>query len=294
MIHKEPYWEDLLDDIKSHAYRSIYVVGNTDCGKTTLCRFLVQELVKEEKIGLIDCDPGQSNLGLPTTLNAGIFDTPDDIPAYTFGRFLGVTTPQRKQIHCLLAIQKLYEKTRKQDVGITILDSSGYSMGSSAVEFQAVIIEAVKPDLVVLVEREHELDDLARHLSFFKGMDIKRIPVSQHVKPRSMPLRREYRESKFREYFQNCDLKVVDISNMMLCGYLPERFTVQSVRGRLIAFLDGEKFIVRVAVARSIYDNDRICVCLVPDFDEKEAAFLHIGELFLDPELKEDHSRQTN
>ena len=295
MIQKEPFWDDLLNDIKSQAYQTVYVVGNTDCGKTFLCRYLAQQMLSEKKVALIDCDPGQSNLGLPTTLNAGIFTQPEmENPEQIFSRFIGVTTPSQKKLHCLLAVQRLKEKMQQMGSEFTIFDSSGYSSGTDAVEFQAILIEAIQPDLVIMVEHENELDLLARHITKLNGVEIRRLPVSQHVTPRSMPIRREYREKKFRQYFQNSDLKVVDISNMLLCGSLPERFTVQTVRGRLIAFLDSEKFVIRVAVARSIYDNDQICVCLVPDFNARDAAFLQIGDLFLDPELKEDHSRQAS
>jgi len=294
MIEKELFWDDLLNAIDTHAYRTIYVVGNTDCGKTTLCRYLVQQMVPQKTVGYVDCDPGQSNLGLPTTLNAGLFTSPEQqAPGQIFSRFIGVTSPRQKKLQCLLAVQRLTEKMKQLGSEFTIIDSSGYASGADAVEFHAVLIESLQPDLVVIVEHENELERLAQYISKLNGIALKRLPVSSHVKPRSMPIRREYRETKFREYFQNSDLKVVDISNMMLCGSLPERFTVQTVRGRLIAFLDSEKFVVKVGVARSIYDNDQICVCLVPEFDQDQASFLQIGDLFLDPELKEDHSKQA-
>ena len=294
MINKEPFWDDLLNDIKSHPYHTVYVVGNTDCGKTTLSRFLVQELAQIEKVAWIDCDPGQSNLGLPTTLNAGIYDASLSSPQHVFSRFIGVTTPQRKPLLSLLSIVRLHARVVEQVAKFTIMDSSGYSAGPAAVEFQAAIIEAIKPDLVILVEREQELEALNQHVGRLGGIELKRIPVSQYVTPRSMPIRKEYRENKFREYFQNSDLQVVDISNLTLCGSLPERYTVQNVRGRIIAFLDNEKFIVSLAIARSIYDNDQICVCLVPQFDVEKASFLHLGEIFLDAELREDHSKQVS
>ncbi len=292
MIIKEPFWNDLLSDLKSHDYHSVYIVGNTDCGKTSLSHFLVQTLSAETKVGMIDCDPGQSNLGLPTTLNAAVFSSQGMNPENIFTRFIGTTSPAQKKPHSLLAIKRLKEKVEQQGCTFTIIDSSGYSTGPDAIEFQAMIIEAILPDLVVLVEREKELEQLAQHIGRLHGISLHRLPVSEHVKPRSMPIRREYRENKFREYFQNSDLKVVDISQILLCGSIPERFTVQTIRGRLIAFLNNEKFVERVAIARSIYDNDQICVCLVPEFDPAKAAFLQIGDLFLNPELKEDHSRQ--
>ncbi len=294
MIEKELFWDDLINAIDTNAYQTIYVVGNTDCGKTTLCRYLVQQMVPQKTVGYVDCDPGQSNLGLPTTLNAGLFTSPEQqVPEQIFSRFIGVTSPQQKKLQCLLAVQRLTEKMKQLGSEFTIIDSSGYASGADAVEFQAVLIESLQPDLVVIVEHENELERLAQYIGKLNGIAVKRLPVSSNVKPRSMPIRREYRETKFREYFQHSDLKVVDISNMMLCGSLPERFTVQTVRGRLIAFLDSEKFVVKVGVARSIYDNDQICVCLVPEFDQDQASFLQIGDLFLDPELKEDHSKQA-
>jgi len=287
-MYVESTWNQISEELKKGNFKRVYVMGNTDCGKTTLCQYLIRELSKEKTSALIDCDPGQSTLGLPTTLNAALFYPEDEKPAKIISRFIGDTSPHRKLMQALLSVHRLLDKVNEECEAV-VIDSSGYSSGNSAAEFQAAMIELIQPDAVVLIEREQELEPFASQIECFKNITIRRILVSEHVKARSMPMRKEYREEKYRDYFKEAKLQVVDISPMSLCGSVPVRFTVQSVRGRLIAFCDHEKFLIKLAVARSLYENDKICVCLVPEFDSKEAAFLQFGDLFLTNDFKEEH-----
>ncbi len=289
MMYVEPIWEELFQELASESSKRIYVVGNTDCGKTTFCRYLTQQLAARAPTALIDCDPGQSMLGLPTTLNTAIFTTSSPEPQEIFTRFIGDITPQRKGMYTLLAANALLKRTVERNAQFQIIDSSGYSAGPAAVEFQTAMIELLQPDLVIVFEREEELQPLVDQVERFGNIDVRRFPVTIHVKPRSMPMRREYREEKFASYFKGAELQVLDISSLVLCGSIPERFTVQSVRGRLVAFLDSEKFVLRLGLTRSIYDNDQICVCMVSDLDLEKVSFLQIGDLFLNNEFKEEH-----
>ncbi|MFO8084520.1 MAG: Clp1/GlmU family protein [Desulfobacterales bacterium] len=54
---------------------TIMVLGETDTGKSTFCRWLVDRLAERCLTAWLDCDIGQSSLGAPSTMNLGIAET---------------------------------------------------------------------------------------------------------------------------------------------------------------------------------------------------------------------------
>ncbi len=291
MIHVEPSWNTLKDKIVNMDVQKIYLVGGPDSGKSTLAAFLVRELSQQADVGLVDCDPGQSSLGLPTTVNAGIFTRGASTPQQIFSRFVGDTSPQRRQAAILLALHRLAQKLTEASVPTMVFDSSGYALGCSATEFQATVIELLRPDMVVFLSRGEELESLEKQVRAMSIPFVEVLSVSNAVHYRSMPVRKEIRESKYQAYFKQAGVRVIDVKDMVLCGSLPERFTVQTVRGRILAFCDRQKFVIALGVARSVYESDQICICLVPEFDSTQAAFVHFGDVFLTPQFREELSQ---
>ncbi len=291
----EPSWNALVDRLKGMAAKRIYVTGEPDSGKTTLARFLCETFSVLKPTAFIDCDPGQSALHLPTTLSAGFYAQGSKEPQTVVSRFVGDISPQRKQTTILLSLYRLAEKMSDAGAECMIFDSSGFVKGAAGLEFQTAVIEMLHPDVVILLNHNDETDPLELVLQKFGSFVIEKIPVSQAIRPRSMPLRREKRENKYREYFQKSEIKVLDVNHLALCGSLPERFTVQNMRGRLLAFCDKEKFVIAMGIARSFYGNDKICICQIPDFDLANAAFLHFGDIFVNAQFKEElpGKRQT-
>ena len=288
-MYVEPSWNSLVEHLKSMEAKRIYVAGGADSGKTTLAQFLVRTFSVLMPTAFIDCDPGQSTLGLPTTLNAGFYPTGSKEPETVLSRFIGNISPHGHHAAILLALNRLIEKMKEKNAECMIFDSSGYSIGQPAVEYQTTVIEMVQPDVVILLENDQELEPLNTVLLKFKNIVIEKLPVSQAISPRSTAARREKRELKYQTYFKDSDIQVIDVKDFALCGSLPERFTVQSMRGRLLAFCDDERFVIALGIARSFYKMDNICICQTPEFDHSKVAFLHFGDIFISPEFKEKH-----
>ncbi len=290
MMYVEPSWMKLVEKLKSKEAKRIYVVGGSDSGKNLLSDFLVKTFSKEMPTGLIDCDPDQSLLGLPTTINAGFYSVGESEPSEIFTRFIGDTSLQRRPASVLLSIYRLVRKMDEKMANSVIFDSSGFVAGNSAVEFQASLIELLEPDVVVMLARADELKPLERQILQMGICGIEKLQVLSSERFRSMPVRKQLREEKYRSYFKDTAIKVLDIKNTVLCGSLPERFTVQSMRGRIIAFCDHQKFVIALGISRSLYETDQICICLAPEFDFSKISFLHFGNVFLSSEFKEGHS----
>ena len=64
----------------SNPQQVVLVIGATDVGKSTFCRFLVDSAVDRGlKTVFVDTDVGQSQIGPPTTIGMKSFD-PESIP----------------------------------------------------------------------------------------------------------------------------------------------------------------------------------------------------------------------
>jgi polynucleotide 5'-kinase involved in rRNA processing len=69
-------WQHLADDLVRSAWRRVVVLGASDRGKSTFCRFLAQQLaLADVGMSLLDADPGQKMLGPPACVTAGYFNT---------------------------------------------------------------------------------------------------------------------------------------------------------------------------------------------------------------------------
>jgi polynucleotide 5'-kinase involved in rRNA processing len=76
---------------------TVMVIGRSDTGKTTLARYLFHQLCRHYgKVGFLDCDVGQSTLGLPTTMTLALSATAEEsnFPARgeAFSYFIGSTS----------------------------------------------------------------------------------------------------------------------------------------------------------------------------------------------------------
>ena len=69
-----PYWDNLVEAIKAKQKELnrapvVLFIGDVDTGKTTLITYILNKLVKQGlKVGIIDADIGQSDVGPPTTI----------------------------------------------------------------------------------------------------------------------------------------------------------------------------------------------------------------------------------
>ena len=70
-------WENLARKVVQ-PQQIVLVIGATDVGKSTFCRFLIERGVTSKlKVGFVDADVGQSQIGPPTTIGLKIFSSND-------------------------------------------------------------------------------------------------------------------------------------------------------------------------------------------------------------------------
>src|SRR6267378_6827691 len=71
-----PAWSEAADIVKRQ--RGICVViGEVDSGKSSLCTFLANKCLENaERVGMVDADVGQADIGPPTTISSAKVEAP--------------------------------------------------------------------------------------------------------------------------------------------------------------------------------------------------------------------------
>jgi len=251
---KEKWKEQLLTIRKDSRKKLIYVLGKVDTGKTTLCKYLIEQLKNNPNNSYIDCDPGQSFIGPPGTTGLKNFkeNKEEEILFFT-----GSTSPVGHLLQTICGVKRLSETAKLSGGKNIVVDSSGFVLGDIAREFQYQLINLLSPDYIIALQEKDELKNL---LNGFKNSDIIRvikIKPSKHVKKRDLEKRKKYREGKFKDYFMNSKMRKVSYKNIGLQGRKPNLNRPEEYMNRLIAINDRKNFVITLGILRSIDENSK-------------------------------------
>jgi polynucleotide 5'-hydroxyl-kinase GRC3/NOL9 len=198
-ISPAPEWEGLFEKLRQQRGAAL-LIGATDSGKSTLAKYLVEELVRESiRVSIVDADVGQSTLGLPGTISMKVFSNERDIENFRFEKmtFVGSTNPVKKISMLIDGSKDMVDFCRKKSE-IIIVDTTGLISGETGRALKIGKIKAIKPEHIIAVQRNDELEHI---LNLIEGVSIHRIKASIHAKCRDRENRIHYRKKKFLDYF---------------------------------------------------------------------------------------------
>jgi len=291
MINIDEKWQHLLDKLKDEAARKIiYVIGSNDSGKSTFCRFLADNLSKDFRAAYtayIDCDPGQSVIGPPTTIGLEKLFQSQNENQNRYLYFVGSTTPKGHLLQSLAGIKKLTEKAVALGSQKIILDSCGFVLDQPAREFQFRVIDLIQPDYLIVL---HRLNEDFRWVSNFRRhpkIKVYRLAISQSIIPRTPPDRRVYREEKFKKYFENAESQELILKGIGFFGRIPNLRNPDKYRQLLIALCDAENFVMTLGIVQAIDLANKTLLVYAPKFNHTTVVFLHFGSIYLNSEGKE-------
>ncbi len=275
MIRIGEGWEDLAAALGEGATpERVYVVGPTDSGKTTLCRYLVEQAFAHAQTAYVDCDTGQSRIGPPTTEGMVLSSGP------TYIRFVGSTSPGGHFIQTLTAAKRLVEKAAV--ARITFIDSPGLVAGRVGAEFQFHMIDLLRPTRIVALQRGRELERLLANFARSPKTAVHRLPVSPAAVARTATGRRRYREERFLAYFSGSRVQEVALRGLGLQGRVPDMANPRGIGGRLVSFNDPENFALALGIVEELSPGGRTLRALAPPFDRAAVASVRFGSLALD------------
>lgn len=196
-------WDDLVYRIFHEHARVVVVLGEMDSGKTFFCTYLANRLFGlHRKVAVVDCDAGQSDVGPPCTFGLTHMREPLLFlhDAKVDGLyFLGSHSPGLHMVHALIGVRQLTWQALKHEATV-IVDTTGWVNGDGGRMLKGAKMDILLPDIVVLLQRERELEHLV------KGRPphhIVRIKVSKKAAPTSPDVRKALRESLSTSYFKD-------------------------------------------------------------------------------------------
>ena len=199
-----PEWVRAAERVLEHP-GVVVLLGASDSGKTTLGRILTEIWTTAGRtVGLVDGDIGQSSIGPPATVGLEVFSPGLPLPPSPPPRclyFVGSTSPPGHFLPLILGTQSLVQNAIAQGAEIVLVDTTGLIRGAVAASLKWHKLQALRPQHVLALQREGELEPILHLVDGQSDLEIHRLPVSPRVMRRSNATRRAFREERFREYF---------------------------------------------------------------------------------------------
>jgi polynucleotide 5'-hydroxyl-kinase GRC3/NOL9 len=281
MIVPTPEWKLCTGSIESG---TIYLLGASDTGKSTFCRYLIARAASSGPVAYLDGDTGQSTIGPPTTAGLAIYDGDPDAPVAEHFRFVGDVSPRGHLLPEIVALKRLQEKARESHPRLTIIDSPGYVHGDVAREYQFHQIDLLQPDHLIALEEGDELEEILSLFRRHPAMRVHRFTVSPLVKKRSREWRQRYREDRFGRYFSGSVTRELSIRGVGFHGRVPGSFLQEDWQGLLIALCDPEQDVLALGLVNGIDPLNGSIRVFGPAFEQDRLSSVHVGSIRLDPE----------
>jgi polynucleotide 5'-hydroxyl-kinase GRC3/NOL9 len=211
-------WDKALD--RSAAARVIVILGETDTGKTSFTTFLANGLVgRGLKVGVVDADLGQSDIGPPTTVGLGLVTQPIDRlgEAEVAGLyFVGSTSPQGHLLPTVIGTKKMVDKALALGVDRVLVDTSGLVQGELGRTLKQHKIELIDPDVLLCLQRSGESEHILRPYASGARPEILRLAPGAAGRKRSQEERRQHRERTLQAYFHGARPVHLDLTRVVL------------------------------------------------------------------------------
>ena len=267
----------------------VLLLGDTDSGKSSLGRFLYGRLgAAGLPTAYLDLDPGQNELGPPTTISLGI-PTKSDTTFPPGGQrwlyFIGNNSPRGHLLRLLSGLHQLSRLARSQDCHCLLVNTSGFITaegGGQAIKWAKV--EALQPCVVVALQRRGEMEAILAPLRRWPGVSLYLLPVAPVARRRSLEERRQIREQKYRHYFQ--DARRISLDYHRLAVFPRPEF----IPGQLVALEDAQGLTSALGLVERMAADTRQVWIQTPWREESAIVTLRLGSLGLDPETFQERA----
>ncbi len=235
----DPTWEAALR--RAAAVRVILILGETDTGKTSLTTYLANGLLaRGYRVGVVDADLGQSDIGPPTTVGLGLINQPVERlgEAEVAGLyFVGSTSPQGHLLPTVIGTKRMVEKAFALGVDRVLVSTSGLIQGELGRTLKQHKIDLVDPDLLCCLQRGDECEPILKPYTLGRRPEVLRLAPGPVGRKRSQEERRRHRERTLQAYFHGARTLHLDLGRVVLRR--PALFVGQTLLGRQIEEISG-------------------------------------------------------
>lgn len=183
----------------------IFVVANVDSGKSGfVCYFINKALARGKKVVVVNTDTGQSEMNPPTTIGYAVAD--EHIYhlsqlSYDVAFFIGSTSPAGLFDRVIAGLLKLIEKALSEKPDYVIINTTGWVHTVGGRELKEIKILAVKPDYVVIIEKEKDELSYIRAILESLGRRYILLESAPRLRTRSREERRQLRKIYYQREF---------------------------------------------------------------------------------------------
>ncbi len=280
-----PVWRE-ASQIIEQSHGTVVIIGDVDSGKSTLCTLLANDCYREGlKMGIIDGDVGQADIGPPTTISAAIArNTLFNLQelASLASRFMGHTSPSSIPDKLIRGLVQLKNKLGRSDV--LLVNTDGWVQGDDALQYKARLLRELEPQLVLGISSNGELDNLLE----LQKCTVLKLNRSPFARTRSREERRRARELGYRRFLQNAkrvDLKLKDVKLRRSDNYERQLRldTNEDFRGVLAGLLDQQENLMSIGRVERL-GNELITLTAKM---EEVPAIVELGAVTLSSTLEE-------
>ncbi|MBM3472745.1 MAG: hypothetical protein FJX75_05665 [Armatimonadetes bacterium] len=278
-LHVPGDWLTLREELAAGP-PAVLVVGGSDSGKSTFCRWLAAEWApKGGACWLIDADVGQSQLGPPATVGAAPVGSSE---AAAF--FAGDVSPRRVLPQMLAAFAEAVRAAREAAAKRIVVDTTGWTTGPDAVALKVAKAALLGEAHVVLIEREDELRAFRRAWRGLARFPVHRLEPVPEVRRRSPEERRANREAAFRASLEGAVECEIDLRRVAASGIGSLSLPRPSVpTGLLLGLNDAGGRLLSLGVLERLDPATGRLQCLCRA-EAGAAAEVRFGRLLLDPD----------
>ncbi len=235
----EPGRQAALD--QAAGLRVTLILGETDTGKTSFTAYLANGLLaRGYRVGVVDADLGQSDIGPPTTVGLGLVRHPiEHLSEADVGGlyFVGSTSPPGHLLPTVIGTKRMVDRAQALGCDRVLVDTSGLVQGELGRTLKQYKIELVDPDLVCCLQRGDECEPVLRLFGDGGRPVILRLAASPVARKRSQEERRHHRERTLQAYFHGARTLHLDLGRVVLRR--PALFVGQPLGGRQLEELSG-------------------------------------------------------
>lgn len=235
---------------------TLLVVGSPGSGKSTLARWLIGQLARTlDRVALVDCDPGQTSVGVPGCLGLALTG-PWEAPAASW--FVGATTPARHLLPIVVGAARLAELARERGAQAVVLDAPGVVDGALARVLLHHLAAATGVDQVIAIERAGGgLDELLAVLAAPERR-VERLAPAAGARDRSREERRRHREGRFAAHLAAAETRLFSPRRVLGPDWTFGE-TGRLAPGTALGLLDGEGLCLGLGVLEEVH-ADRVAV----------------------------------
>ena len=207
-------WAKVSDELIG-GYRKVMVVGKSDSGKSSFSCYLANyALLHGREVQLFDMDPGQANIGPPTTVSYANVSAPlyDPFTLYVEdAAHVGYTSPSHGVPQCINAVRDLVTRaTIRSSVDFSVVDSDGWVEGIEAERYKIEFARVCGMDAAVLigVPPNSPLMGKLRELN----IEVLQVDKPGALSLRGIDARRRLRSMGYRKYLKGARVRTLTIS----------------------------------------------------------------------------------